>query len=105
MKKLLLNVLVFSLLSLNSFAQTVERANSIGLLGGVSQYNGDLGQGFYGSGQATYAHIGISYSRYITSKADFSTNAITIPAKKEGLKRAIQPYPFHEQHDFCRVEL
>lgn len=75
MKKLLLNILVFSLLCLNSFAQTAERANSIGLLGGFSQYNGDLGQGFYGSTQATYAHIGLSYSRYITSKIDFSTNA------------------------------
>jgi outer membrane protein OmpA-like peptidoglycan-associated protein len=75
MKKLLFNLLVFSIICTNSFAQTVERANSIGLLGGISQYNGDLGQGFYGSDQATYAHIGISYSRYITSKADFSTNA------------------------------
>lgn len=54
-------------------AQTKDYQNSIGIIGGLTQYNGDLGQGFYKSGSKAFG--GLSYSRYINSHFDFVFNA------------------------------
>lgn len=75
MKKIILNLLLISVLTINSFAQTSERPISLGLIGGLTQYNGDLGQGFYGSKkQPSFAHMGISFGWFVTSKVDFGMN-------------------------------
>lgn len=51
-------------------AQTEDKKWSIGLHGGASQYQGDLGKGFYKGNQALYGFGGISLSRYITKHLD-----------------------------------
>jgi OmpA-OmpF porin, OOP family len=74
MKKLLLTIAVLTTLSLATNAQTRDLPFAAGIWGGATQYNGDLGQGIYDTDQATYGHIGISASWYITSRWDFSLN-------------------------------
>jgi outer membrane protein OmpA-like peptidoglycan-associated protein len=73
MKKLII-VCVLTLTSMLGFSQTAKRPQAIGGFVGLTQYNGDLGQGFFGKGQASYAHIGFNYSHYITPNADFISN-------------------------------
>ncbi len=51
-------------------AQTDERPWSIGLRGGLNQYNGDRGQGFYQLQQNTYGFAGIQFSRYLSPHFD-----------------------------------
>jgi len=53
-----------------SAAQTQDKKWSIGLHGGATQYQGDLGKGFYKGNQALYGFGGISFSRYITKHID-----------------------------------
>lgn len=67
-------VCVCTLATMLGFSQTTKRPQAIGGFIGLTQYNGDLGQGFFGKGQATHAHIGFNYSHYITSNVDFITN-------------------------------
>jgi len=71
MKKLLLIsiCLVFTLI-IN--AQTIDKKWNIGLHGGISQYNGDLGNDFYRTDMAWYGLGGISLSRYIGSHFDLN---------------------------------
>lgn len=56
-------------------AQTAERPFALGLWGGSTQYNGDLGQGFYSSsGQDAHLHIGLSAAWFVTNHFDFAMN-------------------------------
>ena len=54
-------------------AQTKDIPNNIGIIGGLTQYNGDLGQGFYKSSSKSFG--GLAFSRYINSHFDFVFNA------------------------------
>lgn len=75
MKRLLLAALLL-ITSASLFAQTEDRPFALGLWGGSTQYNGDLGQGFYGSsGSGAHIHAGISAGWYINPHFDFSMNA------------------------------
>ncbi len=75
MKRILLAaLLLFSVASVN--AQTEDRPFAFGLWGGSTQYNGDLGQGFYAeNGQDPHLHIGLTAAWYINQHFDFSMNA------------------------------
>lgn len=71
------------------FAQNADRKFALGLWGGLTQYNGDLGQGFYNSkGQDTYTHIGLSASWFVSSHFDFSINSTigTIGYREDAIK-------------------
>lgn len=72
MKKFLTSLLLFSALSAG--AQNSDRPFAIGVLGGLTQYNGDLGQGFYDFGQAAYGHYGVSANLFINPRWDFAAN-------------------------------
>ncbi len=54
-------------------AQTKDLPNSIGIVGGLIQYNGDLGQGFYNGNTKPFG--GLGYARYINGHFDFVFNA------------------------------
>ncbi len=76
MKRFLIQLLFATLLPLSLYSQTAERPFAIGLWGGLTQYNGDLGQGFYNSkDQDAQMHIGLTTSWFINSHFDFSMNA------------------------------
>jgi OOP family OmpA-OmpF porin len=69
MKKILLTCAAFiTFVSANS--QNADNKWNVGVHGGASQYNGDLGNGFYNFNQAFYGHAGISVSRYLTRHLD-----------------------------------
>ncbi len=55
-----------------AFAQTDEKKWNFGLHGGLVQYNGDLGQGFYQTDQAAYGFGALSISRYLGKHFDAS---------------------------------
>lgn len=71
MKKILLTFLFCSALA-SVQAQTDEKKWNFGLHGGLIQYNGDLGDGFYKDDQAAYAFASASISRYISRHFDAS---------------------------------
>ncbi len=72
MKKLLL-VLASSLaFAIATKAQTDEKPWNIGFHGGIIQYNGDIGNAWYQSNQATYGFGGVSVSRYLLKNLDAS---------------------------------
>lgn len=71
MKKLLL-ICACCLTALNTFSQTEEKKWNVGLHGGLMQYSGDLGQGFYKTDQAAYGFAGLSFSRYLNRHFDAS---------------------------------
>lgn len=71
MKKILLALFaVFFLQQIH--AQTEDKKWNIGVFGGATQYNGDLGQGFYNFEQAFYGHGGLSVSRFLSPHFDVS---------------------------------
>jgi len=74
MKKLLLAacMCIASTVSLN--AQTEDKKWNIGLHGGIEQYSGDLGKGFYkyNAGDPVYGFAGLSISRYIATHFDLN---------------------------------
>ncbi len=71
MKKILLISACFAF-SIFTNAQTEDKKWNIGLHGGATQYNGDLGNGFYKTDQALYGFGGISISRYLASRLDLN---------------------------------
>lgn len=71
MKKLIL-WLACCLTTLTAFTQTEEKKWNVGVHGGLTQYYGDLGNGFYQTDQASYAFAGISASRYLSKYFDLS---------------------------------
>ncbi len=50
--------------------QSSDRKWSLGLHGGATQYNGDMGQGFYKTDQPFFGFGGLSVSRYLGNYAD-----------------------------------
>lgn len=66
-------ILLISLTKLT--AQTAEQPFTLGLWTGLTQYNGDLGQGFYSGGNdGTRMHLGVAASWHIAPRLDFSSN-------------------------------
>ncbi len=63
-KKLLLMCLCLGF-TFSSIAQTTDKKWNIGLHGGVTQYNGDLGRDWYETTNTAYGFGGISVSRYL----------------------------------------
>jgi hypothetical protein len=51
-------------------SQSYEHKWNVGLHGGFTQYNGDLGDGFYRFNKAFYGHGGISVNRYLSRRWD-----------------------------------
>jgi OmpA-OmpF porin, OOP family len=70
MKKLLIIAFVISLGRVG--AQNEEEKWNVGVHGGMTQYNGDLGNGWYSTNQAAYGLVGLSLSRYLTERFDAS---------------------------------
>jgi len=70
MKKLLLVMMLFSYITLN--AQTADKKWNIGLHGGLEQYNGDIGNGFYATDEPAYGFGGVSFSRYMGKHLDLN---------------------------------
>jgi OOP family OmpA-OmpF porin len=71
MKNLIFTVCCFLTL-LKVEAQTKDEKWNIGLHTGITQYSGDLGQGFYATDQAIYGFVGVSVSRYLNRHFDLS---------------------------------
>jgi OmpA-OmpF porin, OOP family len=55
-----------------TLAQTKTEKWNAGIHGGLTQYSGDLGQGFYDFSQPFYGFGGLSVSRYLTRRLDAS---------------------------------
>lgn len=71
MKRLLLVIMGLAfVLSIN--AQTADKRWNIGLHGGATQYNGDLGNDFYKIPQAFYGFGGLSLTRFLGNRLDVS---------------------------------
>ncbi|MBL7923139.1 MAG: OmpA family protein [Bacteroidia bacterium] len=76
MKRLFKVLLPAILLPLMALSQTAQKPFALGLWGGLTQYNGDLGQGFYNSqGQDAHMHVGLTTAWYVASHFDFAMNA------------------------------
>lgn len=71
MKKVIL-ICALCIVALSTYAQTDEKKWNIGFHGGLIQYNGDRGQGFYKTDQAAYGFGQISVSRYLSRHFDAS---------------------------------
>jgi len=62
-------------LLINAYGQDQERKWNLGLLGGTSEYSGDLGNGFFDFNSTTLKEnwvAGLSLSRYVNASFDFS---------------------------------
>lgn len=64
MKKMLLLCMCCAYM-LTSNAQTADKKWNVGVHGGVTQYNGDLGRSFYKTDMTNYGFGGVSVSRYL----------------------------------------
>jgi OOP family OmpA-OmpF porin len=71
MKKILLACICLAFAA-TTFSQTADSKWNVGLHGGATQYNGDLGDGFYKTRQVFYGFGGLSVSRYLTRTLDAS---------------------------------
>ena len=71
MKKLLL-VIIGLAFAFSINAQTADKRWNVGLHGGATQYNGDLGNDFYRTGQAFYGFGGLSLTRLVGNRLDIS---------------------------------
>ena len=69
MKKLF-TVALLGLISFGTNAQTEDYKWAIGLHGGLEQYKGELGSGFYRFGKQQYGMAGLTISRYLTPHFD-----------------------------------
>lgn len=71
MKKLVF-MIAFLLSVVSLWAQTEEKKWNIGLHGGITQYNGDLGRDWYETSNTAYGFGGLSVSRYLGKLFDVS---------------------------------
>src|ERR1700755_1850090 len=71
MKKIIL-LCALCVTALSTYSQTDEKKWNLGFHGGLIQYSGDRGQGFYKTDQAAYAFGSISVSRYLSRHFDAS---------------------------------
>lgn len=72
MRKNITLLLALCIVAINLSAQTADKKWNIGLHGGSTQYNGDLGQGYYDFDQAFYGFGGVSISRYLGRHFDLN---------------------------------
>ena len=72
MKKLLLLLCICIGFTFAAQAQTEEKKWNIGLHGGVTQYNGDLGRDWYETSNTAYGFGGLSVSRYLGKLFDIN---------------------------------
>jgi len=72
MKKLFIIIAILLMGYHYSGAQTADRKWSVGIHGGLNQYNGDLGFGFYRFNKGTFGFGQLSFSRYINRFLDIS---------------------------------
>ena len=116
MKKILLvcTCLAFTFISK---AQTEDKKWNVGLHGGVTQYQGDLGNNFYKTDKAFYGFGGVSVSRYLgryfdlnlllskgtvgfnnnpsgSFKSDFNAAALNLRFNMTGPESILRPYVF-----------
>ena len=70
MKKVLLLVCICIGFTFTSRAQTPDKKWNVGLHGGITQYNGDLGRDWYQTNNTAYAFGGVSVSRYLSKLFD-----------------------------------
>lgn len=75
MKKLLLSAFAILILPVLLHAQTEDKKWNIGVIGGATTYNGDLGNGFYNFNQSFYGHGGLTVSYFINSHFDANLQA------------------------------
>ncbi len=71
MKKLLFISLCLAFTSL-MYAQTIDKKWNVGLHGGINQYSGDLGNGFYKTDMPFFANGGFSITRYLAGHFDLN---------------------------------
>jgi hypothetical protein len=71
MKGITLAIACCCIIMINN-AQTKDEKWNVGIHGGLAQYNGDLGNGWYSTHQAFYGLGGISVSRYLNKRLDAS---------------------------------
>lgn len=69
MNKIIIILFYFASI-INIHAQTEDKNWNIGLHGGLIQYSGDLGKGFYHTDQSAYGFGGVSVSRFLTGNLD-----------------------------------
>ena len=116
MKKILLvcTCLAFTFISK---AQTEDKKWNVGLHGGVTQYQGDLGNNFYKTDKAFYGFGGVSVSRYLgryfdvnlllskgtvgfnnnpagSFKSDFNAASLNLRFNMTGPESIVRPYVF-----------
>lgn len=116
MKKILLvcTCLAFTFVSK---AQTEDKKWNVGLHGGVTQYQGDLGNNFYKTDKAFYGFGGVSVSRYLgryfdvnlllskgtvgfnnnpagSFKSDFNAASLNLRFNMTGPESIVRPYVF-----------
>ncbi len=76
MKKINFTILVLSLCFLFGIsqlhAQTADKPWSIGLTGGKTAYNGDLGNGFFNFDQPFHGQMGLKFARYLNPSFNVS---------------------------------
>jgi outer membrane protein OmpA-like peptidoglycan-associated protein len=94
--------LIYSLLLFFSFFSSVCQNEfkkwSIGMWGGITQYNGDRGQEFFSSSQATYGFAGLSLSRYVSKH--FQLSAAFTSGQVGNIER-VEPWsPRGDKHAF-----
>ena len=70
MKKVLLLVCICIGFTFTLKAQTPDKKWNVGLHGGITQYNGDLGRDWYQTNNTAYAFGGVSVSRYLSKLFD-----------------------------------
>lgn len=115
MKKLLfLGICIASICSTN--AQTQDKRWSVGVHGGITQFNSDLGRDWYKTDNTFYAFGGVSVSRYLSKlfdanlllskgtigfndgisnfKSDFNAASISLRFNIVGPEYVIRPYVF-----------
>ncbi len=73
MKATIKNLLLVAILFSNaSFSQTEDKPWNVGLFIGRSEYNGDLGNGFFNFNKAYYGFGALSVSKYLNKALDLS---------------------------------
>ncbi len=72
MKKLVVLLCICIAFAFTAQAQTENKKWNIGLHGGVTQYNGDLGRDWYETSNTAYGFGGLSVSRYLGKLFDVS---------------------------------
>ncbi len=76
-KSFILIAILVSVVISETYAQSSGKKWNLGLGGGITQYNGDLGQGFYKIDQPYYGFASMSVSRYLWKYVDVFVSGST----------------------------